>query len=172
MLKLAGIALLMVGCIGLGIDKISEEKRRIRELREIRRIILRIQNEMSYGKRTLPEICRLLCECMEEPYNKAFYEIFQKMEENDGSRLENIWKERLGAQMADMPLKEEERAVLTGLPEHLGILDETIQAASIGQSLDMLSERIRFAESEYEGKSKVVMSISVMAGLFLGILLL
>lgn len=172
MLKLAGIMLLMAGFTGLGINKVMEEKRRIWALREIKRLILRIQNEMIYGKRTLPEICLLLSQCMEEPYKSAFHEIFHKMEENDGSILENIWKEKMEKCMEAMPLKEEEKAVLIRLPEHLGVLDETIQAQSIGQSLDIIAERITRTESEYEGKSRVVMSISVMAGLFLIILLL
>lgn len=172
MLKLAGILLLMTGCIGLGINKVAEEKRRIRELREIRRIVQRIQSEMVYGKRTLPEICLLLSQCMKEPYQRAFLEIFQCLEENDGSTFESIWKERMNACMETMPLKEEEKEILRCLPEQNGILDETIQAADVGQSLDILTEHIRQAEAEYENKSKVIISISVMAGLFLVILLL
>ena len=172
MLKLAGTILLMMGCIGLGINKVADEKRRIRELREMRRIILRIQSEMVYGKRTLPEICLLLSQYMEEPYSQAFCDIFHKMEKNDGSVLNNIWKEYMEVCMKGMPLKEEEKAVLVRLPEHLGILDENTQAANIGQSLDMIEERIHHAESEYENKSKVILSISIMAGLFLIIILL
>lgn len=172
MLKLAGIILLMIGCVGLGVNKVSEEKRRINELRAIRRVIFRIQSEMTYGKRTLPEICLILSKCTEETYKQAFLEIFNKFKENDGSILENIWKEKLENCMKELPLEEEEKAVLIRLPEHLGILDETIQAKNIGQSLDMIEERIKSAEREYEGKSRVIMSISVMAGLFLVILLL
>lgn len=172
MLKLAGTILLMMGCIGLGINRVADEKRRIRELREIRRIILRIQSEMVYGKRTLPEICLLLSQYMEEPYSQAFCDIFQNMEKNDGSVLNTIWKEYMEACMKGMPLKEEEKAVLIRLPEHLGILDENIQAANIGQSLDVIEERIRRSETEYESKSKVILSISIMAGLFLIIILL
>ena len=71
-----------------------------------------------------------------------------------------------------MPLKEEEKAVLIDIPGQLGILDETTQAQNIGQSLDMIEERIHRTELEYESKSKVIMSISVMAGLFLTIILL
>lgn len=172
MLKLAGVILLMTGCTGLGISMVLDEKRRIRGLREIRRIILRMQSEMVYGKRTLPEICMLLSQHMEKPYRQAFCEIFHRLEENDGSMLEIIWKEKMEVCMKGMPLKEEEKAVLIGLPDNMGILDETTQAANIGQSLDMIDERIRRAESEYEGKSRVIMSISVMVGLFLIILLL
>lgn len=172
MLKLAGILLLITGCIGLGVNKVAEEKRHIRELREIRRIVQRMQSEMIYGKRTLPEICLLFSQCLGEPYRSAFLEIFQRLEENDGSTLENIWKERMGVCMDTLPLKEEEKEILLFLPKHQGILDETIQAADVGQSLDFLTAHIGQAEAEYENKSKVIMSISVMTGLFLVILLL
>lgn len=172
MLKLAGILLLMIGCTGLGINKVSEEKRRIKELREIRRMIIRMQNEMRYGKRTLPEICLLFGQCMEEPYRSAFLELFYKLEENDGTVLNKMWKEQMDTCMMGLPLKEEEKNILKNLPEHLGIQDETMQAADIGQSLDMLEDHIHQAEAEYENKIRVIMSISVMAGLFLTILLL
>ena len=81
MFKFAGILLLMAGCIGLGFNKVAEEKRRIRELREIRRMVMRIQSEMAYGKRTLPEICLLFGQCMEEPYRTAFLSAYEKFAE-------------------------------------------------------------------------------------------
>lgn len=172
MLKLAGIIMLMLGCTGLGVNKVTEEQRRIRELREIRRIVLRIQNEMVYSKRTLPEICLMLGQSAAEPYCGAFITIFRKLEENDGSILENIWKECFIRYMAELPLEEEEKNILINLTEHMGIMDETMQAADIGQSLDMITEHIAVAESEYKNKSRVIMSVSIMAGLFLVIWLL
>ncbi len=172
MLKLAGIIILMLGCIGLGIDKVSEEKRRISQLREIRNMIVRIQNEMVYGKRTLPEICIILSRSAIEPYSSAFLQVFKRLEENDGTIFENIWKEQLKNCMEDMPLEEEEKNILINLPEHMGVMDSTMQAADIGQSLDMLTVHITKAETEYENKAKVIMSVSVMAGLFLAIWLI
>lgn len=172
MLKLAGIIILMLGCIGLGIDKVSEEKRRISQLREIRNMIVRIQNEMVYGKRTLPEICIILSRSAMEPYSSAFLQVFRRLEENDGTILENIWKEQLKNCMEDMPLKDEEKNILINLPEHMGIMESAMQAADIGQSLDMLTDHIAKTETEYENKAKVIMSVSVMAGLFLVIWLI
>lgn len=172
MLKLAGIIILMLGCIGFGIDKVTEEKRRISQLREIRNIVIRIQNEMVYGKRTLPEICIILSRSAIEPYSSAFLQVFQRLDENDGTILENIWKEQLKNCMEDMPLEEEEKNILINLPEHMGVMDSAMQAADIGQSLDMLTGHITKTETEYENKAKVIMSVSVMAGLFLAIWLI
>lgn len=172
MLKLAGIVLLISGCVGMGVSKVSDEKGRVRELRQIKRIIIRIQNEMIYGKRTLPEICFLLSQCMEPPYQSIFLQIYQKLKENRGEALEKVWKEQMEAGLRKLPLKIEEKDILYCLPEHLGIQDETMQAADIGQSLDMMTERIRQAEAEYENKAKVIMSLSITAGLFISIILL
>lgn len=172
MLKLAGIVILLTGCIGMGISKVKDEKRRVRELQQIKRILIRIQNEMVYGKRTLPEICLLLSQCMEMPYQTIFYQIYQQLQDNRGNVLEEIWKRQMESELKELPLKKEERDILYSLPEHLGIQDETMQAADIGQSLDMLTAHIRQAESEYENKTKVIMSLSITAGLFLSIILL
>ncbi|MCM1175083.1 MAG: stage III sporulation protein AB [Blautia sp.] len=172
MFKLAGILLLMAGCCGLGANRVAEAKQRIRELREIRRMVIRIQSEMAYGKRTLPEICLLLGQCMEEPYRTAFSAIYQKMEENDGTGLNRIWKERMEDCMAALPIWEEEKDILRNMPECFGSLDEKQQAADIGQSLDFLTAHIAQAEAGYENQARVTMSISVMTGIFLVILLL
>ena len=62
MFKLAGFLCIMIGCIGWGEAKIREEKSRVWHLRELMRIIRRIQDEIQYGKHTLPEICLILAE--------------------------------------------------------------------------------------------------------------
>lgn len=172
MLKLAGIMMLMFGCVGLGINKVSEEKQRIAELREIRNIIMRIQSEMAYGKRTLPEICLILKESAAAPYDSAFLKIFDRIEENDGRDIGSIWKECFTLCMEDMPLDKEEKNILINLTDRVGMMDEAIQADNIGQYPDMITEHIVQAESEYKNKSKVIISVSIMAGLFLTIWLL
>lgn len=172
MFKLAGFLMLIFGCTGLGINKVAEEKQRIRELREIRRIIVRIQNEMIYGKRTLPEIGIILGTCTEEPYRSAFISLGEKWQEREETDLACIWRNELEIRIRRLPLREEEKEILLYLPAQLGLMDETQQAAGIGQSLDMLSAHSREAEAEYADKARVIMSISVMAGLFIGILLL
>lgn len=172
MFKLAGFLMLIFGCTGLGVGKVAEERQRIRELREIRRIIVRIQNEMIYGKRTLPEIGIILGTYAEEPYRSAFISLGEKWQKSEETDLAGIWRNELEIRMHGLPLAKEEKEILLYLPSQLGLMDETQQAAGIGQSLDMLSIHSRKAEEEYENKARVIMSISVMAGLFIGILLI
>jgi stage III sporulation protein AB len=74
--------------------------------------------------------------------------------------------------MRGLPLRREEKDILCNLPAYLGSLDEKQQAADIGQSLDVLTARIAQAEAGYENRARVIMSVSVTAGIFVVILLL
>ncbi len=172
MLKLAGILCILAGCMGWGAGKIGEERRRVWHLREVIRIMKRIQSEMVYGKHTLPEICLILAEYSAVPYQTCFMEIYEQTKQRDGSCLTKSWQRQMGQCMRDIPLVGEEKEILVNLPCNLGMSEETQQADGIAQSMDLLERRCRQAEDEYAGKSKMIFSVSLLTGIFLTILVL
>lgn len=172
MFKLLGIVCVLGGCVGWGYEKVREEKSRVQHLREIILIIRRIQDEMKYGKRTLPEICAILASSGEERYRVCFGAIYERLLRRDGVGIEQIWEEQTRKCLEDITLVTEEKDVLCKLPQKLGMQEEKLQAANIGQSLDMMERRLGEAEEAYSGKSKMILSVSALAGLFIVILLL
>ncbi|MDE6845365.1 MAG: stage III sporulation protein AB [Lachnospiraceae bacterium] len=172
MLKLAGILCILAGCIGLGGSKIREERCRVEHLRELIRIIKRIQNEISYGKHTLPEICHILSEYSDVLYQPHFRIIYEQMEQGNGICLAQVWQQEMEQCLKEIPLLKEEKYILINLPRNLGMPEEKQQAESIGQSLDLLMRRCRQAEDAYDNKSRMIFSVSLLAGIFLTILLL
>lgn len=172
MFKLLGSICILCGCIGWGYGKAGEEKSRVFHLREIIRIIKRIQSEMAYGKRTLPEICAILASCGDERYRACFGRIYEELLKLSGVSAEQIWKKETVQCLAGIPLPSEEKDVLINLMQNLGMQEEKIQASNIGQSLDMMERRLRQAEEACAGKTKMILSISALAGMFLVILLL
>ena len=62
--------------------------------------------------------------------------------------------------------------MLRRIPDCLGMQDGTLQAMHIGQSMDMLTRKCRQAEENYESKTRVIRSISILVGLFLTIFLI
>ncbi len=172
MFKLAGILCILTGCAGWGISRIGEEKNRIRHLKELIRIIKRMQDEMSYGKHTMPEICLTLSECCEMPYRVYFKQIFERMEHDRGVCLDKVWEEQAVECLKGVPLSEEEKSILSNLPRNLGMQEEKMQAEIIGQSVDYLARKYRQAEEGYDNKSRMIFSVSVLTGVFLIILLL
>lgn len=172
MFKLAGIICILVGCIGWGIDRITEERSRVQHLREMIRIIKRIQDEISYGKHTLPQICLTLSEYCNALYQPYFKKIYEQMNQGSGISLEQIWGRQMGQCLEHAPLSEEEKDILRNLPQNLGIQEEKLQAESIGQSMEYLVRKCRKAEDAYDNKARMILSVSVLMGVFLTILLL
>lgn len=172
MLKLAGVLCILAGCTGLGFNKIKEEKSRIRHLQELIRVMKKIQNEISYGKHTLPEICLILSEHCYEPYRPCFRAIYEQMQRQEGVSLDRIWEQQIKLCLRNAPLQEDEKEILYGLLRNTGIQEEKYQAQSMGQSMDLLDRKCRQAEDAYENKSRMIFSLSVLAGVFLVILLI
>lgn len=172
MLKLAGMFCILAGCIGWGGSKIREERCRVEHLRELIRIIKRIQNEISYGKHTLPEICLILSEYSDVLYQPYFKRVYEQMKEGNGICLTQVWQLQMDQCMKGVPLLKEEKNILINLPQNLGMSEEKQQAESIGQSLDLLTRRCRQAEDAYDNKSRMIFSVSLLAGIFLIILFL
>lgn len=171
MFKLIGIFCILAGCVGWGSIKIREEQSRVRHLRELIRIIKRIQDEISYGKHTLPEICLTLSEYCSEPYKSHFGQIYEKMDQSGGAGFDRIWDEEIKQCLQDAPLTEEEKDILRKITGNLGMQDEKLQAANIGQSMDLLVRKCRNAEDNYENRARMILSVSVLTGVFLTILL-
>ena len=172
MFKLAGILCILAGCMGWGGSKIREERCRVEHLRELIRIIKRIQNEISYGKHTLPEICLILSEYSDTLYQPYFSKIYEQTEQGNGISLVHVWQQQMEQWLKEIPLLKEEKDILGNLPRNLGMQEEKQQAESIGQSLDLLMRRCRQAEDTYANKARMIFSVSLLAGIFLIIMLL
>ncbi len=172
MFKLIGFFCILAGCIGWGISKIAEEQSRIRHLRELIRIIKRMQDEISYGKHTLPEICLILSEYCDTLYRPYFRQVYARINQSGGAGLERVWEEQMCQCLQEAPLTREEKDILIDLLQNFGLQEEKLQAQNIGQSMDLLNRKCRQAEEAYENRAKMLLSVSVLAGVFLTILLL
>lgn len=172
MFKVVGIVCILVGCTGWGVNRITEERSRVQHLREMIRIIKRIQDEISYGKHTLPQICLTLSEYCNVLYQPYFKRIYEQMNQGSGISLEQIWGQQIGQCLHHAPLSEEEKDILRNLPQNLGIQEEKLQAKSIGQSMEYLVRQCGKAEDAYDNRARMILSVSVLMGVFLTILLL
>lgn len=172
MFKIVGIFCILVGCVGWGISRIREEQGRIQHLRGMIFIIRRIRDEISYGKHTLPEICLILAECCNPLYRPYFRQIYEQMNKESGTALDQIWERQMEQCLCDVPLSEDEKDVLKYLPQNMGMQEEKLQAENIGRSVEMFVRNCRKAEENYENKARMIFSVSVLAGIFLVILLL
>lgn len=158
--------------MGWGTGRIREEQVRIQHLRGMVSIIRRIRDEISYGKHTLPEICLILAECCSPLYRPHFRQIYEQMDKESGIALSRIWEQQMEQCLQDVPLSKEEKDILKYLPQNMGMQEEKLQAENIGRSVELLARNCRKAEEAYENKARMIFSVSVLAGIFLAVLLL
>lgn len=172
MYKLIGVLCILAGCAGWGSAKASQEKDRVRHLRTLFHILGQMRSEISYGKHTLPEICLLLAELNDGCYYSCFSRIYELTGEENGGDFPEVWETEIGACLEGLPLREDERETMAGLPRTLSFQEAGSQSERIGQAETFLEDRYRQAEETYENRSKMIRSVSILTGLLLSILLL
>lgn len=172
MYKWIGVLCILAGCAGWGSAKAGQEKERVRHLRTLFQILGQMRSEISYGKHTLPEICLLLAELNDGCYNACFSRIYELTGGENGGNFPEVWETQMQACLRELPLREDEREMMTGLPRTLSFREEEGQAWRISQAETFLEGRYRQAEETYENRSKMIRSVSILTGLLLSILLL
>ena len=172
MIKIAGVMCLLIGCIGYGLEKIGRERSRVEHLREMVHIIGRMQDEISYGKHTLPEICLILSEHCNVYYRPFFRQIYERTNHGNGTSFDCIWEQQMRLCLQGTPLTEEEKDILRCLPQNLGMQDEKLQAENIGRFKNLLSRKCQKSEDAYENRARMILSVSLLTGVFLIILLI
>lgn len=172
MYKLIGVLCILAGCVGWGSARAAQEKDRVRHLRTLFHILGQMRSEISYGKHTLPEICLLLAELNNGCYRTCFTRIYERTGEESGGDFPEVWETEMRAALSGLPLREDEREIVAGLPKMLSFQEESGQSGRIGQAETFLEGRYRQAEETCENKSKMIRSVSILTGLLLAILLL
>lgn len=172
MLRIIGIITLLIGCIGLGLSLQNRMKDNLSSLNRIRQIFLMLQNEIIYSKASLPEACKRIGERTQEPYKSSFYQIYEIMAQNRGDSFSKVWKDNMSECTALLPLAQNDKNIFLSFGDCAGFMDGKMQADAIEQYIHDLDLSVKKLEEEMAGKSKVIMSLSVMGGLLAVIILI
>lgn len=172
MLKAAGVALLMIGSIGMGLVLKKEAGDHLQELYRFRTILQMLQNEILYHKSPLPEVCLRIGSSLEDPYRSAFFRIHDEMTGRCGESFLQIWQKHMTVCLKAVKVSPGEKDILLELGSCAAYSDERAQAEAINlymHRLDLAADRL---EKNLEHKEKLIMSMSVMGGLLLAVILL
>ena len=172
MYKAVGFFCILAGCAGWGHSLAGQEKERVRHLMMLSQILSRMRSEISYGKHTMPEICLLLAELDDKCYASCFGRIYERTAGEGGTDFPKVWEEEFGKCLAPLPLREEERKIMTELAKSLRFREENGQAGRVGQAEVFFEDRYRQAGEMVGNRSKMIHSVSILTGLLLAILLL
>ncbi len=162
---------MIMGTTGVAWSYCREQKERLEHLKCIKQIYEFLQNEVSYARASLPEICNLLGQRTPLPFSQAFSEIYREINKNNGRSFEEIWEEQMSECTKKLPLKKNEKEILIEFPRSLGFRDGKGQAEGMDRYVRDASHYIKELEDELKSRNKVIMCMGVMGGIMAVIIL-
>jgi len=172
MLKLIGALLVITGGTGLGLSYRQEMQDRLYHIKCLHRIIELLESEVGYSKASLPEACGMIATRLSEPYSVGLNSIREIMNSNRGLTFSFVWKQEMGRCLQDVNVSTGEKEMFLNFPEGNGYIDNLTQLKAIEKCKRELDKAISVQEEKIENKSKVVMSMGLIGGLFITIVLL
>ena len=172
MLKLIGALLVIVGGAGMGLSYRQEMQDRLYHTKILHRIIDLLGSEIGYSKATLPEACGIIATRLPKPYLDGLEKIREIMNSNSGLTFLFVWKQEMGKCLTGINVGKRDRDIFLNFPEINGYIDNMTQLKTLERCKYELGKAISTQEEKIENKSKVVMSMGLIGGLFLTIVLL
>lgn len=172
MLKLIGALLVIAGGMGMGLSYRQEMQDRLYHTKCLHRIIELLESEIGYSKATLPEACKSVAVRFPNPYKDGLEKVREIMNSNRGLTFLFVWKQEMGKSLTDITIGKREKEVFLNFPESNGYIDNMTQLKTLEKCKGELDKAISAQEEKIENKSKVVMSMGLIGGLFLTIVLL
>lgn len=172
MLKIAGVIILLTGCIGYAGCLNASMNRGVEELKDFIYIFELLKSGIAYRGEMLPEACRFTGMRRKGKIGGIFTGIGEHAESNREKSFAEHWKEGLRKYFKDSSLKKKEQEYLTAFPEYIGFSDEAMQITVMEEYITQLKRRKEEQEQIYQNRKKVVLSICMASGGALVILLL
>jgi stage III sporulation protein AB len=169
-MKLAGMGLVMAGCIGIGVYYQMREIFRYRNLQELLKAMTVLEGEIGTMRTPLPDALFQVSERTGGITAAFFQGVANSLADGQGE-FAGIWKCKLGDTVSAAQLREQDKNALEELGNMLGYLDVEMQMQSIRLCKRRLETGIKELENEKEKQSKLYPVLGTMAGVLLCILI-
>lgn len=172
MFKVIGSILVAAGSFGLGLSFYLDLKKRLWNLEYMYKICMNLESEIRYGHSSIPDICFRMSGILENPYGEFFYDVYDKMQENDGTAFGNIWENECSNLYGKLPVKPEEFALFREFTVVGNSPDINLQEEAIQCQMQKLEHTVAILKNEVVKKGKMYTSLGLIGGLFIIIVLL
>lgn len=167
MLKGIGIICILFGSTGLGFTVARELEKRVRELQELRQIMMLLQGEIRYMHQPLPEAFSRLGHGAPEPFRDFFLGTAEDLHRRNGQTAEQIWKKNRKAHLSGLHLSRQEQKEFEELGSMLGYLDVEMQLNALDYYLEQLRQSVTRASETWNSRRRLYQYLGVLSGLML-----
>ena len=147
-------------------------KRRLVHIRDLIQLMSLLKGEIEYQYTALPEALIRIGGQVEGSCGEWFFETGQRMSHCEGLGFQELWNEQLEILKHQTDLKASDIADIERLGGQLSKPDRKTQLGALELYLDGLKRQENTLIQELPGKMKLVTTMSVLAALFIIVLLI
>ena len=170
-LKVMGALCILFGSGCFGYTEVRKEQSNISVLRQIVAFLQFMEQQVRYGKDTLAEMMNT---CAKEPLgimSVVCKKMSRYLQDNRWVSPKEGWEKVISGKELQDQLEQTELEHLIGLMDCFYANDPSHACKLIQKELDFFQERLKFRKNSAEEKGKMMLKISLMAGLFVCIVL-
>ena len=164
MIRLAGIGMIAAAVLALGFWYSLNMKKRIRNLHLMQTVLHMLAGEIGFTGRILEEAFEDISNRLEDPFSSFFQHVSERMQNQDGTGLIQIWKESEDMFMGS-GLKEEDLELFRKLGNELGFLDVDMQLRTLELLEMQVKETTGRLEKNCEASCKMYQSLGILGAL-------
>lgn len=129
-------------------------------------MLLFMIREISFLHRPMQEIFVAVGERLKEPYPDFLMAVSKRMEQRSGKNLQEIWHEEAQQLQKEVLCPKEAVKMLLRIGECFGCEEDKMQMESLKLLETELAEEIDSRSEEKEEKSRLIRTLSLLAGIF------
>lgn len=171
MIRILGATLIIGASAAIGFSSVRRMQLRVHVLSSLLVSIETIKNEICDRLTPLPELFARLAAETESPVKFLFARLAVQMDELGDMSFYAIWEKAI-EKTPDLELTPAEKRTLTDLGRTLGRYDIEEQRVACNYTMRRLETYLQKAEAERRNQGKVHAALSVIAGVFVVIILL
>lgn len=172
MLKITGAVMIFVACFAMGFSQGQEYRQRIRELLQLKKLLLMLRGEIKYAATPLPEAFANIAEKMENFCGTFLREVGEALETQQDGTFQQVWSQKTKSCFHNLSLTKEDKKQWEKLGTQLGYLDREMQISTIDFQVEQIEALVKQLEEEKGKKSRVCNCLGVFAGVMLNLILL
>jgi len=163
----------VIGGAWFGLIVAGTMKLRVKQLRELERIIHYLEGEIRYKHAVLYEACINSSYKCGQPFDKWLYELgISLKEQQKDERFDKLWAGSLDELLDATYLKNSDLEELYNLGQTLGYLDIKAQEHGLALEKENMHIKIKGLSEELTNKMKISVIMGILGAIFIVILLL
>lgn len=171
MFKTLGILMVVLSVFAFTYSKAEDMKRRLENVKQLKRGLGIIKNEIMFSSREMGETAYELSKALDGEIAEIFGAVFEKMSADTHKSFGQAWSEEI-EKCEKKPVSDTSLKIMNDFASMAGKMSKDIELENIEKSIELLDEETKEETENYTKNRKLIFSLGGISGISVLILFL